>query len=1339
MLLFRYLKWVLVLSIFWTSAHFMLLGNDVFFSKIDVEDGLSQSSVMTIFQDEFGTMWFGTREGLNLYNGSSIEIIQPSGLNNKSLSGHLIKYVDGDLQGSVFIHTQNGIDLYDLKTESISSLIRIQVNAMRYGNGKLWYAKDNRIYQFDDSGSTFFSELGKDAQITALLPVSDNRIIVGTLASGVYQINQKGEVSLFLPPCSQVSSLYEDSNEGIWVSTWENGLYLISNQGEVANFRENNNNPLNSISSDFVRDVTEDREGNIWIGTKNGLDKLNTADSSFTHYTSFTNDPIGLSNESVWSLYRDRQGNLWIGTYFGGVNNIAHESNIYDYHDLQKGFLNNKSFPIISQIVEYREDIYFLCTEGNGLIVYNIEDKTYYDYPGLTNDNIKTAYLDREKDILYLGLHLGGMVVIDLNNNAVTRHSVIKSGLYQSNIIRKILPYKEKLLIATYNGLYLFDIESSTFTVFSEELHENIIYFIDIALDRENNLWIASRGVYKYNIDSGEIRPYFNDPTDDGSLSNNNATKVYIDSENKLWIGTSGGGINLYNYETATFTKFNSRNSNLRNDYISNIIESPEGFLYLTTTQGLSYINKGNYEVFNAVFHDGISLNSLFNGGININSKGKVFIAGMDGMVSYFENDVLRDLQPLQLYFSYLTVNNVRVNPMDETNIIQHSLSFTNQLKFNHSQSILKFEFASDQIITHDRYHYLYRLQGWSDEWVQLNEGMNEINLMNLDAGKYNLELIAQSPISKAELGRAEMPFTVTPPLYRSTVAYIFYILIVVLLISLYVRYIKSRVRLESSLEFEKKEKEHIEAVNQSKIRFFTNISHEFRTPLTLITSQAEILLQKEKLQPEVSSQISGIARNATLMKNLINELLDFRKFDEGKLKLKVSENNLVSFLEEICTSFDEFSKTLKIDFNFIKPEEQISLWFDQNQMQKVFFNLISNAFKYTPEGGNILITIEQNETDVRISVKDNGIGISPEDKEKIFDSFYQGVDSKNRSYVVQGTGLGLALTKGIITAHHGDIAIESEVNEGSNFIVNLKKGSSHFKAEEFVYEGNRDEITINRIKGYLPQHGSKEDNIVEDDKNSNKKILIVEDNVELLNLLRSLFEPVYEVITATNGEEGLVKTFELQPDIVLSDLMMPIISGIEMCHRIKTNFAVCHIPVVLLTAQTAIESNIESLKLGADDYITKPFDVSVLMARCNNLINGRKVLQERYAKSTDLNTNNIASNDMDREFLERANIIIEENIENPDFGVNEFSQELNLGRTSMFNKIKGITGQTPNDFIITYKMKKASYMLLHNPELNISDITYKLGFNSPKYFSKCFKDQFGLSPSKYKQNNLSA
>src|SRR5690554_2054033 len=553
MSIFRNLKWVLVLSIYWTGTHFMLLGNNIFFSKIDIENGLSQSSVMTIFQDEFGSMWFGTREGLNLYNGTTIEIIQPNGPVNKSLSGHLIKNVDGDLQGSVFIHTQNGIDIYDLRTASISNLVKIQVNTMRYGNERLWYAKDNRVYQFDGADISLFTEIDNEAQITVILPISDGRIIIGTLSSGVYKIDQNGDATLFLEPCSQVSSLYEDSKGGIWVSTWENGLYRVNNKGEIVNFRGNLNDPSNSISSDFVRAVTEDNDGNIWIGTKVGLDKLNTSDSSFYHYSSFTNDPKSLSNESVWSLYKDRQGNIWIGTYFGGVNSVALESNIYVYHDLENGSLSNKSFPIISQIVEYKDNVYFLCTEGNGLILYNAQERTYYEYPDLINDNIKTAYLDREENVLYLGLHLGGLVIVDLVRNRVTRYSTIKPGVYQSNIVRKILPKDENLLIATYNGLYLFDKDTSAFSIFSEELHEHVSYFVDIELDSDNNLWIASRGVYKYNINSRQTRPYFNDPADERSLGSNNATKIYIDSENRIWIGTSGGGVNLYDKETDSF------------------------------------------------------------------------------------------------------------------------------------------------------------------------------------------------------------------------------------------------------------------------------------------------------------------------------------------------------------------------------------------------------------------------------------------------------------------------------------------------------------------------------------------------------------------------------------------------------------------------------------------------------------------------------------------------------------------------------------------------------------------------------------------------------------------
>jgi len=405
--------------------------------------------------------------------------------------------------------------------------------------------------------------------------------------------------------------------------------------------------------------------------------------------------------------------------------------------------------------------------------------------------------------------------------------------------------------------------------------------------------------------------------------------------------------------------------------------------------------------------------------------------------------------------------------------------------------------------------------------------------------------------------------------------------------------------------------------------------------------------------------------------------------------------------------------------------------------MQKVFFNLISNAFKYTPKEGKIIVSISQDDEKVYVSIKDSGIGISPENKNKIFDQFYQISTLPESIGNVPGAGLGLALTKGILDAHHAEIILESEVNKGSNFNITLLKGSAHFTEEEKIITEDLDQISIRKIKDYLSEVNYDMEpasgNDGTGDSETKNSILIVEDNEELLQVLYHVFEPVYHVFMARNGEEGLAKTIEKQPDIVLSDLMMPLMSGSEMCLKIKTNFTVCHIPVVLLTAQTAVESNIESLKLGADDYITKPFDIALLMARCNNLLNGRRILQERFAHSTDISPYTLASNEMDRNFLEKANRIIEENMANPYFGINEFSQEMNLGRTSLFNKIKGITGQTPNDFMITLKMKKATFLLTNNPELNISDITYRLGFNSPKYFSKCFKEQFGMTPSDYK------
>lgn len=1342
LLLFRNFKIVLAIFLIWLQAPFAHGQDEVYFSKIGIEEGLSQLSVMTIYQDELGRMWFGTREGLNIYDGNRITILQPTGRQENALSGNLIKEIQGDAQGLVFIHTQNGIDQYDLKTGTITSLVTIQVNAMSYGNGRLWYAKDNRIFHVSNGQSTLFCEVDSSAQITAILPASGNRLYVGTITSGIFVIDQNKNIESLLPDCSRVASLFEDSKKNIWISTWENGVHMIKPNHTLVNFRQYREDPADGLSSDFARAVCEDENGDIWIGTKEGLNKLDRSSSRFYHFDSEVNNDKSLSNESVWSLYKDNRGNIWIGTYFGGANYFNPKSSGYTFHDLANGAFANRPFPIISEIIPYNDSTTFLCTEGDGLILYNTRNKTYAQIAELGNDNIKSAWFDRDENILFLGLHLGGLATLELKSMLLKRYNPIRVGLDQSNIVRRILPYNDQYLIATYNGLYLFDKEKETFSVFSEQLHQHVTYFVDVAFDKENNLWVASRGLFKYNMLTGEVRQYFPNPNDDRSLSNINITKLYLDSADRIWIATSGGGVNLYDAHSDSFLRFTSQNSNLKNDYISNMIESPLGYIYLTTTRGLSYINPGNNEVINFSSNDGITLNSLFNGGITVMPDGTIYVAGMNGMVSFDEQELLEIVEPVNLYFSNLWVNNREVVPNDPTGLLKEKLTFSSRLKFNHKQTILKFEFSSDHITALDQYRYQYRIKGLSNEWVPLREGLHEVNLMNLDAGNYLLELAAIPLNSNGKSGETSITFRVTPPFYRSTWAYILYLLAALCLILLYVRYIKYKVRLESSLEYEKKEKAHIEEINQSKLRFFTNISHEFRTPLTLITSQVDLLLQQKKLQPEVSNRIQSISRNATLMTRLINELLDFRKIDDQKMPIKAGEYNIIQFVHEIYLSFEEYAKTKKIDFSFQTENDTILLWFDQNQMQKVFFNLISNAFKYTSKEGKIIISISQDNERVYISIKDSGIGISPENKNKIFEQFYQISTIPESIGTVPGTGLGLALTKGILDAHHAEIILESEVNKGSNFNIILLKGSAHFTEGEKIITEDLDQISIRKIKDYLSEisYDMQPDsgNDGTGDQETKNSILIVEDNEELLQVLYHVFEPVYHVFMARNGEEGLAKTIEMQPDIVLSDLMMPLMSGSEMCLKIKTNFTVCHIPVVLLTAQTAVESNIESFKLGADDYITKPFDIALLMARCNNLLNGRKILQERFAHSTDISPYTLASNEMDRNFLEKANRIIEENMANPDFGVNEFSQEMNLGRTSLFNKIKGITGQTPNDFMLTLKMKKATFLLTNNPELNISDITYRLGFNSPKYFSKCFKEQFGMTPSDYKSLHTS-
>ena len=649
--------------------------------------------------------------------------------------------------------------------------------------------------------------------------------------------------------------------------------------------------------------------------------------------------------------------------------------------------------------------------------------------------------------------------------------------------------------------------------------------------------------------------------------------------------------------------------------------------------------------------------------------------------------------------------------------------------RLSYKQNNITVEFASFNYNNDRNRLFEYRLEGFDKAWTQTTG--TTITYTNLPPGEYILR--ARPLAGKENLDEeVHLNIHVSAPFYATVWAYFFYLLCLLGVMIAFIRFKTRQAALKSSLEFERKEKERIEELNQVKLRFFTNISHEFRTPLTLILGQIEVLMQMD-LGTTIYNRILRIYKNAWHMRNLISELLDFRKQEQGYLKLKVEEQNLVTFTRQIYMCFYEYAQKKEITYRFDNVEETISVWFDSKQLQKVIFNLLSNAFKYTPNKGSIRVEVRMLASQAIVSVCDTGVGIPEEHISKIFERFYQ---TDNSSSFTLGTGIGLALAKGIMNMHHGKIDVESTVGKGTKFTLSLPLGNRHFSDEEMATVESRESVIISEAVPMLPfeqimdveeEKTKVQENIKEEDK---PIILLVDDNEELLSMLEDLFLPIYKVYIAHDGREGLEMARQIQPDLIISDVMMPEMSGKELCYKIKTNVELSHISVVLLTAQTSVEYVVEGLMFGADDYVTKPFNVKVLIARCNNLIKNKKRLIAHYAGKT-ITESPVAEaiNERDKELLAKCVNIIKENFENPAFDVTALASELCVGRSKLYMQFKQMTGLTPNEFILKIKLDEAMSLLKNHPELNISEISIRLGFSSPRYFSKSFKAFFGVAP----------
>ena len=1322
----------------------------IYFKHIGMQEGLSQLSVMAIYQDNLGRMWFGTEEGISIYDGVQTKAYKPSEFHRQNANpiGNQTHFIAGDKDGNVFFDSDQSLIRYDIQTQKFSCLRKSNVYTVASIKGTIWVGIADSILTWnpDKNDFDFVTRLeNRNQRATCLLEDSGGRYWIGT-TDGLFRMNDDKSLTCMIMG-EDIYDLYEDSKYNLWISIRMNGMYKRDVHGNFTRYRYDPSNP-NNISSNQVRDFVEDNFGNIWFGTFTGLNKYNPISNQFEVYA---RNPLpgSMTHSSVFPVYKDRQGTIWLGTYYGGVNYFNPETDIFTVYAANNSRNDCLNYPFVGNMVEDKDNNIWICTEGGGLNFFDRKTKkfTYFmadeNRNSIAHNNLKAIAYSPERNKLYIGTHTGGLSIYDIKNKRF-KNPYFEDPSYAviaGDRINQMRIYNDELICTGPKGIFKMNLYTEKVSPLfkSGKYYGNTCFLID----SKGYIWLAyGKGVWKINLENEEDKVQYR--SGENGLGTFPISQIIEDKEGRIFLGTRGSGLFHYDEKNKRFIGYTTENSFIASDYCYELTLSTLDQLVITGDKGITFFDPDQnlfkvVELGTALPLTGINIGC----GILVCKNGEIFVGSSNGMATFFEQQLFNSAKDYQLYFSDLFINNEQVSPGDHNKVLATALPFTREIELAYNQNNLIFTFTSNNYVnTLKKASYEYMLEGFDKKWIPCKD--NNIFYTNLNPGKYTLIVreIQYDP-NQEQPRTIKMDIHIHSPWYASNLAYfLYFILIISILYSIY-RFKKSQYMLQTSLELERKEKEAIEELNQAKLQFFSNISHEFRTPLTLIISQIELLLQSSSLSPSVYNKLLKVYKNTYHMRNLISELLDFRKLEQGHMKLKVYEQDIVPFLKEIYLSFYEYASSRSITYNFTAPQENVLCYFDPKQMQKVFYNLLSNAFKYTKPNAAIEMILENKENEVTIKVIDNGIGISKEDIDKIFDRFYQAENGISNITKTPSTGIGLSLTKSIIELHHGTIQVESTPGYGSIFIVHLQKGCTLFTEEELAQKQQEkqteslipDTVAFSDHMEEFSDTEQKELLIEGDD--SPHTILLVEDNEELLQILNSLFSPTYRVLLARNGKEGLEKARAERPDIIVSDVMMPEMSGTEMCLKIKNDFDVCHIPVVLLTALTSAEQNIEGLQRGADDYINKPFNAKVLLARCNNLVRNRIILQKKFSQQKDFDAQSLASNPIDQKFLDTVNSIIEKNLDNIDFDMNMMARELGLSRSSLYAKFKALTGMTPNDFVLNCKLKRAATMLTENPDLQIADISDRLGFGSPRYFTRCFKAQFEITPAEYRKKTV--
>ncbi|WP_298551487.1 two-component regulator propeller domain-containing protein [uncultured Algibacter sp.] len=1345
-------KIVLYLFLFIVFCTLKAQNNSYLFRHLSTFDGLSQSSVIAIHQDRLGQIWIGTRDGLNKYDGTKFTVYRNQENNSSSISNNDILSIHEDNDGFLWVGTYNGLNKYNPKTdlftryfhdEKSSSLSNNTIWIIKtLSNGKVWLGTSEGLSIYnkeEDSFSNYLNTFERPIQkrIMCVMEASNGDVFVGT-GAGIYKLSSLNEniFEFTILKGSEdfyVQDLVEGFNENILIASRNNGVIsydLVSRM--FSSYLETDNTIGNNDKN--VRKLLFDIDNNLWIGTYNGL-KIVSRDKSVVALRADIDNKNGLSKNSIKYLFEDIKNSIWIGTYYGGIN-IWDDSNVNFRNITQNRIGKGLSYNVVSSIEYYKNNIYF-GTEGGGVTIWD-RNKNTYSYilkknTSLSDNNIKSLRVIN--NTLWIGTFKNGLDLYDLRTKQFLKNKLpenLREFIKNAGVYAIKRDRFNNVWIGTFGqGLFKYNPETKDFKRFYESdnikstLSNNLVRAI--CIDSQNNIWVSTeKGLNR--IDNKDIvSTFFYDET---LQYGDDILCVFEDIHKNLWVGTKSKG--LYKYDATTFKPVNLSVNDINISSVHSIHEDNKEQLWISTNQGLvKYNSKQNeIEIYNQT--DGIVSNE-FNDNSSLKLGESEFYFGGPTGVTYFDsNKLITNSYTPQVILTDFNIKENDYKKSKVNTVLQNTLPYTKSINLSHTQGNFSISFSIPNFINPSNNNYKYRLKGLEKEWNLTTSNTASYTIQN--PGNYVFEVKGANSDNVWNEGVTQLKIYVAPAPWRTWWAFTIYGLLIILALYFLLDILKSRTKLRHDLQLEYLETEKTKEINKDKLQFFTNISHEFRTPLALILGPLNQIIENYRGSSNVYKKLLVIDNNANHLLHLINRLMDFRKFENNLYKLQAAEGNIVKFLREIYLSFTEFAKNGNYEFDFICDEDTVLVYYDRNKLERVFYNLISNAFRYTPKGGKIVIRVKKNENSLNIYIEDTGVGIAKEYHDKIFERFFEvAVNNKPDNNYNKGTGIGLSIAKNIVELHKGTIEVKSNLDDkGSIFSVSLLLGSTHLNETEILQDFKFSDDVSQYIEQLNEPKDFIEDAFVEDIKEEDKQtILIVEDHKPLRKFIKSLLKGQYNVIETENGKLALKKAKKEAPDLIVSDVIMPEMTGTELCSAIKEDLKTSHIPIILLTSRSSLIYKIDGLELGADDYISKPFNINEFKLRVKNLLQTREKLRKKFVSNEGLKPEDILVSSYDEKLYKKALLIVNENISNEDFDITYFCAELGVSRTMLFTKIKAWSNFTPNDFIQHFRMKRAA-QLLEQGKINISQVSYQVGYRDPKYFSKSFQKKFGETPSKY-------